>query len=118
MTAIITASRWSAIHADYKTGSPTNGTARILRLTNDKGSVLVPAEIVNRERLFALSPVVATPGALAALLRIGNNAGRFLARHAQGDWGDLCDEDHDMNDQAVRSGERILSAYEVGTTRV
>ncbi len=42
MTAVITASRWNAIHPDYKTGSPTEGTAGILRLTTDKGTVLVP----------------------------------------------------------------------------
>ena len=63
MTAVITASRWNAIDPDYKTGSPTEGTAGILRLTTDKGTVLVPAEIVDRQRLFAFGPLVATPGA-------------------------------------------------------
>ena len=68
MTAVITASRWNAIHPDYKTGSPTEGTAGILRLTTDMGTVLVPAEIVDRRRLFAFGPLVATPGALRALV--------------------------------------------------
>ena len=118
MTAVITANRWNAIHPDYKTGSPSDGTAGILRLTTDKGSVLFPAEVVNRQRLFALGPVVATPGALRALASEGTDAARLLSRHAEGDWGGLCEEDHELNDQAVRSGERILSAYEVGTTRL
>ena len=36
MTAVITARRWNAIDPGYKTGSPTEGTADILRLTTDK----------------------------------------------------------------------------------
>lgn len=34
-----------------------------------------------------------------------------LRRHAGGDWGDLSDEDKKLNDQALREGTRILSAY-------
>lgn len=32
---------------------------------------------------------------------------RYQAR----DWGDLCQEDRELNDQAVNGGERILAAY-------
>lgn len=28
------------------------------------------------------------------------------------DWGDTCEEDAELNDEAVKSGERILAAYE------
>jgi len=35
--------------------------------------------------LFALGQVVATPGALAALEKAGQQPGDFLARHASGD---------------------------------
>lgn len=36
-----------------------------------------------------------------------------LCRHLSGDWGDLCEDDKALNDEAVRVGdERILSAYE------
>ena len=35
----------------------------------------------------------------------------FLARHSAGDWGDLSDEDRELNEQAVIDGSRILSAY-------
>ena len=36
-----------------------------------------------------------------------------LARHAKGDWGDLCQEDKNENNLAVKSGNlRIFSAYE------
>ena len=38
---------------------------------------------------------------------------RSLCRHLSGDWGDLCEDDKALNDEAVRVGdERILSAYE------
>ena len=36
---------------------------------------------------------------------------RSLARHAEGDWGDLCEEDKEENELSLREGFRILSAY-------
>jgi hypothetical protein len=60
---------------------------------------------------FPLGKVVATPGALAALLASGQTPADFLARHQSGDWGDLCPDDRRMNDQALRQGTRLLSVY-------
>ncbi len=37
-----------------------------------------------------------------------------LARHAKGDWGDLCDEDRKENELSLKAGFRLLSAYESG----
>ena len=34
-----------------------------------------------------------------------------LARHLNGDWGDLCEADKNANNRALRCGERLLSAY-------
>lgn len=34
-----------------------------------------------------------------------------LARHAAGDWGDLCDEDWHTNNEAPKNGARLFSAY-------
>ncbi len=34
-----------------------------------------------------------------------------LQRYRNGDWGDLCPEDIENNDYAVRNGERIHAAY-------
>lgn len=34
-----------------------------------------------------------------------------LARHAKGDWGDLCEEDKRENELSLRKGFRLLSAY-------
>lgn len=52
-----------------------------------------------------------TPGAMDALGESGELPTQFLARHISGDWGDLCDEDKQANDAALRDGSRIFSAY-------
>jgi hypothetical protein len=60
---------------------------------------------------FSLGQIVATPGALEALQKAGQSATEFLQLHIRGDWGQLCDEDRQANDQALIDGSRILSAY-------
>jgi hypothetical protein len=60
---------------------------------------------------FSLGRIVATPGALEALAESGQTAAVFLDRHAQGDWGDLCEDDKMANDEALVEGSRILSSY-------
>ncbi len=34
-----------------------------------------------------------------------------LGRHSRGDWGDLSDEDKAVNEEAIKNGFRLLSAY-------
>lgn len=60
---------------------------------------------------FNLGQVVATPGALEALQESNQTPLEFLARHARGDWGDCCAEDASLNDDALRTGDRLLSVY-------
>lgn len=36
-----------------------------------------------------------------------------ITRHANGDWGDVCDEDKQLNDLSTHDGTRILSAYQL-----
>ena len=61
---------------------------------------------------FPLGQIVATPGALETLDDSGQMPSDFLNRHAQCDWGDeLCEEDRQLNDQALVDGSRILSAF-------
>jgi hypothetical protein len=60
---------------------------------------------------FPLGQVVSTPGALEAMAHAGQDGSQLLARHHSGDWGEVCDSDKLANDQAVETGERILSAY-------
>jgi hypothetical protein len=62
-------------------------------------------------RLFSLGQIVSTPGALLALEQAGNSATEFLSRHVVGDWGDLCLEDRQANQEALECGDRLLSAY-------
>ena len=61
--------------------------------------------------LFTLGQVVATPGALAALEKAGQQPGDFLARHASGDWGEVPPEDIKENEFSLRQDFRLLSAY-------
>jgi hypothetical protein len=65
-----------------------------------------------------LGRVVATPGALKLLIETGGHPFDYLARHATGDWGDLCAFDRRQNQIALREGYRILSSYDVPAGRV
>jgi len=65
-----------------------------------------------------LGKVVATPGALNLLSEAGEDAFDYLARHAAGDWGDLCTFDRHQNERALRNGARVLSSYPVGEERI
>ena len=70
-----------------------------------------PSERRNREPLFDLGQVVATPGALRALERADESPFAYLERHVTGDWGDLVEEDRQENELALKSGFRLFSAY-------
>jgi hypothetical protein len=58
---------------------------------------------------FPLGRVVITPAALDTL-RIGDVVAA-IRRHVAGDWGELDDHDRQVNDEALRKGYRLLSAY-------
>lgn len=64
---------------------------------------------------FALGQIVATPDALEALTKAGQTPHEFLSRHHRGDWGDVCAEDATLNDEALKDGSRLLSAYTLKT---
>ena len=66
------------------------------------GSVKVP-----------LGRIVATPAALGTVSQPDIVAA--LRRHAVGDWGDVTPDDRAANDDALRSGERLLSVYQSAT---
>ena len=68
--------------------------------------------------LFPLGQVVATPGAIALMEAHGIDLLGLLHRHVTGDWGDLCAEDKQANEEAVRTGARIFSAYGEGDIRL
>jgi len=61
--------------------------------------------------LFTLGTIVATPGCIEALEKLGVLPVTLLARHVSGDWGDVCELDRASNDQAVKDNTRIFSVY-------
>jgi hypothetical protein len=63
--------------------------------------------------LFPLGACVATPGAIRALADEGGDA-VYLARHQDGDWGDVPPEDARENELSVREGLRVISSYATG----
>ena len=67
---------------------------------------------------LTLGRVVATPGALKLLLEAGGHPFDYLARHATGDWGELCAFDRRQNEIALRDGLRVFSSYEISVGRV
>jgi hypothetical protein len=72
------------------------------RRTNRKNS---------RPALFRPGQIVATPGALEACTK--PHLAECLIRHLKGDWGNVCKEDAETNNAAVKDGFRILSAYAI-----
>jgi hypothetical protein len=60
---------------------------------------------------FPLGQIVATRGALEAMEESGQTPDFFLDLHASGNWGLVGEEDWALNDQALKDGSRILSAY-------
>ena len=65
---------------------------------------------------FRLGMVLATPSVLK--LASQPDLVSLLDRHSAGDWGDVCDEDKQANDEALESGDRILSSYRLSGTKV
>lgn len=61
--------------------------------------------------LFKPGRILATPGCLEELERAGQNVWEFLARHIAGDWGVVDADDADSNNQSLKDGSRLLSAY-------
>ena len=64
--------------------------------------------------LFDLGQVVTTPGARD---KAGSILFDCLARHSRGDWGCIDAEDKATNDDALKHGGRILSAYPIRADR-
>ena len=73
----------------------------------------------NRKPLFDLgSKVLSTPAALEAMDEAGLTPASFIDRHVTGDFGNLCEEDRQLNLEAIKDGSRILSAYLVGDVKL
>lgn len=64
--------------------------------------------------LFKLGQVVSTPGALDVMTALQVAPAQLLYRHLHGDWGDMSPDDKKANEDAIKHGDRIFSAYELG----
>ncbi len=58
---------------------------------------------------FPLGIVVATQGVLNTVKQ--EDIMRCIQRHSIGDWGDLCEEDKKLNEEALIHGDRLFSSY-------
>jgi len=64
--------------------------------------------------LFPLGQTFATRG----IVDLGVYVAPLLHRHSCGDWGDLDSTDKQANESALLAGERILSCYRIGGSKV
>jgi len=71
--------------------------------------------IAVKSTLFKPSRVLATPASLEAIEQSGQSVWEFLTRHFAGDWGNVDTHDKAANDEALRDGSRLLSAYVLNT---
>lgn len=60
---------------------------------------------------FRLGQTLATPAALLALERAGDSLSTLIGRHQCGEWGETCEEDAQMNEEALEGGGRLFSVY-------
>lgn len=67
---------------------------------------------------FPIGQLLITPAALDCLEQAGVSVFDLLARHVAGDWGDVCAEDAQLNDDALRFGNRLLSVYHVAGVKL
>lgn len=65
----------------------------------------------DKQPLFPLGRIVATPAALEAIAAAKQTPDEFIRRHHTGDWGDLDEEDVKENELSLKEGFRLLSAY-------
>lgn len=67
------------------------------------------------EHKIELGRLVATRG-VAELMETEQDFSNFISdslkRYTRGDWGELCDDDCTMNDDAIKKGERVLASYD------
>ena len=67
--------------------------------------------IMKQKPKFRLGQMCSTPGALEAMNDAGQSPMVFVGRHVQGDWGEVCADDQQANEEALDSNLRLLSAY-------
>lgn len=64
---------------------------------------------------FSTGRIVATRNLIGCVLPIEYMVA--LNRHRRCDWGDVCESDWKLNDQALKMGDRLFSVYHTGSGR-
>ena len=67
--------------------------------------------IMKRKPRFNPGRLLSTPGALDAMMDAQQSPMNFVGRHIHGDWGDVCEEDQRVNEEALGHELRLLSSY-------
>ncbi len=70
---------------------------------------------------FKLGETVMTRGIVDFIIENKNRYNEValsLARHSNGDWGSLSNEDIELNNQGLETGDRLLSSYEVDGRKI
>lgn len=60
---------------------------------------------------FEIGRCVATAAAIDATIESGEDLCSFVRRHHGGDWGEVCEDDAQANEDALTDGSRLLSVY-------
>jgi hypothetical protein len=63
---------------------------------------------------FKLGQTVMTSGIAIACnedKEFRNFVSESFMKYCEADWGDTCEEDKELNDQALKTGDRILAVY-------
>ena len=61
--------------------------------------------------LFKLGRTLATPAAQDELSELNYSPLDLLRKHMSGDWSEMALEDEQSNQESIRKGSRIFSAY-------
>lgn len=67
---------------------------------------------------FSLGNTYATSGVTQWAEHEKADLSRYLRQHHCGQWGDLCSEDKQANEDALVSGARIFSSYKIGEKKI
>lgn len=76
-------------------------------MTLESSNMFLPK--LNTQSVVPLGQLVATPNVMALIDHC--DILRAIYRHRKGDWGEVCPEDSTANDQALKTGGRLLSRF-------
>ena len=79
--------------------------------------VLRATVATDRRALFSLGEVSTTRSAFKKLYALGLKPSDLIVRHQTGDWGDIDDADHAMNEESLHEKQRFFSSYEIEKER-